>query len=187
MGDIEADRWAAQFLKGQKTSPSPNRRFVRDGEVPVEIRPIRKPGSNQQPQTNPALEALKAELSVEHAARKEADRALGEARATIESLQARLAHAEMARDEAVSALRRSLEPRPVEPAIELLPDSMADPVPVKVPARRGRKPGSLNKVPRAAKLPKAPRPPKVAKPEAEPKPVQWWTPSFRAKSRAKRA
>ena len=181
MGDIEADRWAAQFLKGQKSSP--NRRFVRDGEVPVELRSIRKPGSNQQPQTNPALEALKAELSVEHAARKEADRALGEARAVIESLQARLAHAEMARDEAVSALRRSLEPRPVEPAIEIPPDEAL----VKVPARRGRKPGSKNKVPRVAKAPKEPRPPKPPKAEVEPKPVQWWTPSFRAKTRSKRA
>ena len=171
MGDMEADRWAAQFLKGPKSSTP--RRFVRDGEVPVEMRTIRKPGNQPQP-PNPALEALKAELAVEQATRKEADRALTEARAQIESLRARLAHAEMARDEAQEALRRSQEPRAVEAPVEALPEL----VEVKLPARRGRKPGSLNKAPKVAKPPKPPKPPKA---EAEPKPVQWWTPSFRTK------
>lgn len=93
------------------------RRFVQDGDVPVTVL-RRDQGHEAPPQRviNPALpptssrlQRLESQLAAETAAREKAERALAEAHAVIRDLQTKIGHAELARTEAVEALRRERE------------------------------------------------------------------------------
>jgi hypothetical protein len=102
------------------STPGHKRRFVHDGEVPVtmvhglvsnrrdhpEGNGIRG-GANAQP-TN-RLEVAEAALAAEIATRERTERALAEAQAAVHDLQTKLGHADLARQEAVEALRRERE------------------------------------------------------------------------------
>jgi hypothetical protein len=96
------------------------RRFVHDGEVPVTLvhglvsgrrehadGNGTRPGANAQP-TN-RLEVAEAALAAEIATRERAERSLAEAQATVHDLRTKLGHADLARQEAVEALRRERE------------------------------------------------------------------------------
>jgi hypothetical protein len=103
-------RPSAQFTPDRQ-----KRRFVQDGEVPVVLvngqgghaRHVVDPRlSAGSPSTN-RLEAAETALKAEREARERADRSFMEAQTMIRDLQTKLAHANLARDEAREAAQRS--------------------------------------------------------------------------------
>lgn len=76
----------------------PARRFVRDGEIPVDV--IRRDDAAGTNQLDAARQALRSETAV----REEAQRLLAEAQEALRDLQTKLAHERMAKDEAVRRL-----------------------------------------------------------------------------------
>lgn len=74
----------------------PRRRFVRDGEVPVVVL---HPKSEADSRHAATIADLTRQRDSERAARLRAEQSLQDALATIQSLQTRLAHADLARDE----------------------------------------------------------------------------------------
>jgi len=81
------------------------RRFVRDGDVPVTVRrrdPVAEPGRSR-------LQQAEAQVAAEAAARTQAERALAEAQVQARDLQTKLGHAELAKNEALEAVRRNRE------------------------------------------------------------------------------
>lgn len=94
------------------------RRFVQDGDVPVTV--LRREPGAEQPQhrgaapaaaqpTSSRLQRTEAALAAETAARDKADRALAETQALVRDLQTKIGHAELAKNEAVEALRQERE------------------------------------------------------------------------------
>lgn len=74
----------------------PRRRFVRDGEVPVVVL---HPKSEADSRHAATIADLTRQRDSERAARLRAEQSLHEALATIQTLQTRLAHADIAREE----------------------------------------------------------------------------------------
>ena len=115
------------------------------------------------------MATLASELKTERSERVAAQQALSDAQRTIQQLQTKLAHAEMAAAEALEIERKgrlSAEARPsqIAPAKTLKPEAQN----LAEPKRRGRPPGKQ----------------RVAE-EPEQKPVKWWLPSYKA-AQAKR-
>ncbi len=112
---------ASQRPAERFSTPGHKRRFVHDGEVPVTLvhglvsgrrsehadGNGTRGGANAQP-TN-RLEVAEAALTAEIATRDRAERALQEAQAMVHDLRTKLGHADLARQEAVEALRRERE------------------------------------------------------------------------------
>jgi hypothetical protein len=143
-----------QFTPGRGAESRGRHRFVQDGEVPVTVL------SRDQSQASPWEERLAAAqkaLLNERAQREAADRALGEAQATIRSLQTRLVHAEMAAREATEAASR-LREQVAQDALRPPPEPRA------VRVRR----------------PRAETDPEASDSDDE-EPVQWWVPGWRAR------
>lgn len=159
--------------------PQSRHRFVQDGEVPVVV-----VNSPRAPEAGlDAQAATHALLEGERAARTKADQALVEAQATIRSLQTKLAHAQLAHDEALAAERRSREH-----AETALQEARAT----------GRRTAGRSEVEAAGQATEPARPmafktarnqpsrtakAKPALPAAmarEPKPVKWWLPRYKA-------
>ena len=148
-------------------------RFAQDGSVPVTV-------LNHRPDELAAKDVriaeLQAALDTERNAHAATRRTLAEQVAALQALQTRMAHTELAHNDALETERKALAvaqaalaearaqptfrraPRPELSADAASPD---DPAPAK--AKRGR-----------------PR----LHPPREPKPVRWWTPSYRAKTKA---
>lgn len=92
--------------------PSPNghrHRFVQDGEVPVVMVSnggglSRAPAENRTPSSRPATTV---DVAAERSARERAERALRDAQNMIRDLETKLAHAELARTEAVNQAKAS--------------------------------------------------------------------------------
>ena len=145
---------------------------------PVEHGPARSEGpvasARRLTETSDSLRArmatLASELKTERGERVAAQQALADAQRTIQQLQTKLAHAEMAATEALqlerqarlsaeARLSQTVSAKPLKPEAPKLAE----------PKRRGRPPGKLQ----------------VAN-EPEPKPVEWWLPSCKA-AQAKRA
>jgi hypothetical protein len=93
------------------------RRFVQDGDIPVTVlrrdpgldlpanriaAPVAVPSSSR-------LQRTEAALAAETAAREKAERSLAETCALVRDLQTKIGHAELAKNEAVEALRRERE------------------------------------------------------------------------------
>lgn len=93
---------------GTTSARRPPRRFVKEGEVPTTIlRGRREAGSGaEQPVTN-RLAAAEAAADAERLARERAEQAHREAVETIRRLETRQKHIELARDEALAALKAS--------------------------------------------------------------------------------
>ena len=87
----------------------PHRRFVREGEVPVEVVHHEGAGTNQ-------LEAARQTIRTLTAVREQTERQLAEAQTTIRDLQTKLAHERIARDEAVQ--RVATEGEDIEKALQ---------------------------------------------------------------------
>jgi hypothetical protein len=164
------------------------RRFVKDGEVPVVlVNSSREHGGDAPPPVNRIAQAENA-LRAERGAREHAERALIEAQTAIQHLRTKLAHAEMAHSEALAAERAAREAAETSlreaiaarEAAEARANELAAAPPRAARARFSAEAASGEFVVRS-RAPRKPREP--AAPEQEPEPVQWWLPSFRAKSR----
>jgi hypothetical protein len=93
------------------------RRFVQDGDIPVTVL-RREPGHDATPHrviapvnvpTSSRLQRTEAALTAETAAREKAERSLNETYAVVRDLQTKIGHAELAKNEAIEALRRERE------------------------------------------------------------------------------
>ena len=132
----------------QSGRPVVRRRFVQDGEVAVEY--AERPRQPVQPAPNyaAALDELREELARERHSRNDADAAVRELKLSLQASQTRIAHLEMALEEA----------RSVPPAVAVAPAPADAPKPVgdvQRPVRRQY----VRKMPGA---------------DAEPEPVKWW-------------
>lgn len=174
------DRAFARLPQQRPEDARQRHRFVRDGEVPVVVVNGRKEQDNN-PSGDPRIAAMQAVVASEKAARALADRALQEAQATIQTLQTRLAHVELAHSEALAAERARREQ-----AERALQDSRA-------PRERAQPEQRNIAAPAASEPRKRGRPKKIAptapstkatrvKKAREPQPVKWWLPSYRAKA-----
>jgi hypothetical protein len=93
------------------------RRFVQDGDVPVTV--LRRDPGYEQPThrgtpataapTSSRLQRTEAALTTETAARERAERSLAETQTIVRDLQTKIGHAELAKTEAVEALRQERE------------------------------------------------------------------------------
>jgi len=116
------------------------------------------------------LEAMQTALAAEHTARERAERGLEDAQGVIRDLRTKLAHMELAREEALKQRDLAEAAHVAEAAAEAaLADIPAAPVEPRMPRPSTRAPKRLA----------VPRPPR---PEKEPQPVKWWV-----KPRAKKA
>ena len=164
-------------------------RFVQDGGVPVVM-------LNHKPDADTALReriaAIEAQLEAERTAHAATRRTLGELQAAHQALQTRLVHAELAHTEALETERRHLGA-----AQQALAELQASPVrrtrvpePQPEPTHDARvfsptiaaRPNKHKIEVASLEKPKRGRP--RIHPIPEPKPVRWWTPSFKAKSKA---
>jgi len=93
------------------------RRFVQDGDIPVTVLrrdqnhdlPAHRGAPAAVPPTSSRLQRTEAALAAETAARERAERSLAEVQALVHDLQTKIGHAELAKNEAVDALRRERE------------------------------------------------------------------------------
>ncbi len=93
------------------------RRFVQDGDIPVTV--LRRDQSHEPPAhrgvaappapTSSRLQRTEAALAAETAAREKAERALQETQSIVRDLQTKIGHAELAKNEAIEALRQERE------------------------------------------------------------------------------
>ncbi len=178
-------------------------RFVQDGGVPVVM-------LNHKPEPEVAalrerVMGLEATLETERAALAAAKRSLTDQQAAAQALQTRLAHTELAHAEAIESERRqrlaaqqaladavagaaanTIVTTARGPGRPRLPRPMipADMAPDAAPASASA-PG-LTPMPKPAGPPvvKAKRGRPRINPLPEPKPLRWWTPSFKAKTKA---
>ena len=154
----------------------PRHRFVQDGGVPVVV--LNSRGDNDPTAVFRARVAeLEAALETERVAHSTTRRSLHEAQAAVQAQQTRLAHAELAHNEALAAERNAR--RAAEESLQAhsaRSESLAPPPAVVVP------PSAAPAKPKSAAR-KAPRVPRAAKAK-EPQPVKWWLPSFREKLRS---
>lgn len=132
------------------------RRFVRDGEVPVVIL---RPKSETENRHTATIADLSQQCDTERAARLRAEQALHDARAKIQTLETRLAHADIERTERSAVLA-------VEPVV--LPSVTISVPRVKVvaPARVMKPARAVNRIRRTER--------KVPEVQLDPTPVKWW-------------
>ena len=104
-----ASRTTGGFMQGAH-----RRRFVQDGEVPVTV--VRRdtqdtshPPGGQLPPTSSRLQRVEAALAAETAGRERAERALHDAQATVQALQTKMGHNELAKQEAIASSKRQLD------------------------------------------------------------------------------
>jgi hypothetical protein len=176
-GDQSNERPAQRREQERRT-----RRFVKDGEVPVVVlSPSREHGPDGPAPVN-RIAAAEAALRSERTARERAERALRETQATLQHIQTKLAHADLAHSEALAAERRGREQAEaalaeaivVREALEArLADLTDAPPPPPEPAEPSR-PAAVKPRRKAA----------ASTIEREPQPVKWWLPSYKAKTRA---
>lgn len=100
---------------------------------------------------------LEGQLETERGHHAATRRALQEAQAAAQGLQTRLAHAELAHRDALAAAQQAMGAA-LETAKAAVP-----------PPRKVVRKSAIERLPR----------------DAEPKPVKWWTPTYRAKTKAK--
>jgi hypothetical protein len=89
------------------------RRFVQDGDIPVTVLrrdpghelPAHRGAPTAAPPSSSRLQRTEAALAAETASREKAERALADVQAVAHDLQTKIGHAELAKNEAVDALR----------------------------------------------------------------------------------
>lgn len=137
-------------------------KFVQDGGVPVVM--INSRG-DQDSAARARVAELESQLEAERNAHAATRRALLDAQANAQNLQTRLAHAELAHREALAAAQETLGV--AQQATQDAQRSATEAVP-KAPRPTMRK-TAVERTPR----------------DREPQPVKWWTPTYRARSKAK--
>ena len=93
------------------------RRFVQDGDIPVTV--LRRDQGHEQPvyrsvaapaaPTSSRLQRTEAALAAETASREKAERSLAETQFAVRDMQTKIGHAELAKNEAIDALRQERE------------------------------------------------------------------------------
>jgi hypothetical protein len=185
-----------QATAQQSHDPSrQRRRFAQDGEVPVVM--LHRSRDADGVAEN-KLATLTSELREERVSRARAERALEEAQLTIQSLQTKVAHAEMMYEEKLGSERqlrlqaetmiaeltqRASQPLPPVAEAVKAPDIQASlPLPAQPepPVVAERTPAL--KIRTATK--RAPKPAAVSAEPEEAQPIEWWLPSFRASRKA---
>ena len=168
------------------------RRFVKDGEVPVVVlSPSREHGPDGPAPVN-RIAAAEAALRSERAARERAERTLRETQATLQHVQTKLAHADLAHSEALAAERRGREQAETALAEAIVAREALEAHLAEIAAAT---PPSEPELPAEAATPSQPalvKSPPVKRPrraaasptEREPQPVKWWLPSYKSKTRA---
>jgi len=153
----------------------PRHRFVQDGGVPVVVLNSRSDNDPTAPFKVRVAE-LDAALDAERAAHAATRRTLHETVGNVQALQTRLAHAELAHEEAFAVERRARK----EAEDNLQAHSTAQAV---EPVTASVIPFSNSPVAKTKQaIRKTPKVARVAK-VAEPQPVKWWLPNFREKTR----
>ncbi len=127
-------------------------KFVQDGGVPV-VMLNRGADQDAASAARARMAETEHQLEAERAQHGATRRQLNEAQATIQMLQTRLAHAELAHRDALAAAARAVE--------EAKAQVTAEPI----------------------KQTRQPRKPAIDRTPKEQKPVRWWTPSYKAKAR----
>jgi hypothetical protein len=196
----EAGGHPPQQTHGGNTHGSdPNRqrrRFAQDGDVPVVVLGRSRDGEAAQ---DSRITALETSLQSERVARLKAERELETCQTTIQSLRTKLAHAEMAMDEARAAERQARydvetiteKARLDIESLTAAAQKQAEAEPTDAApraARPGRKPKVATAAVEASLDLDAPDEPAEIKTEAdaeEPQPIEWWLPSFRVKARGR--
>ncbi|MBN9560505.1 MAG: hypothetical protein J0H14_07210 [Alphaproteobacteria bacterium] len=160
-------------------------RFVKDGEVPVEVlSPSREHGPGGPAPVN-RIAAAEAALRSERVARERAERSLRETQATLQHVQTKLAHADLAHGEALAAERRGREQAEAALAEAIVAREALE---LRLAEMVAASPPQPESPPEAAKSSQ----PTLVKPrrkatnpaEREPQPVKWWLPSYKAKTHA---
>jgi len=160
-------------------------RFVKDGEVPVEVlSPSREQGPGGPAPVN-RIAAAEAALRSERVARERAERLLRETQATLQQVQTKLAHAELAHGEALAAERQGREQAEAALAEAIVARETLE---LRLAAIAAVQPPEAEDPTEPAQ----PSQPALVKPrrkaanaaEREPQPVKWWLPSYKAKTRA---
>ncbi len=156
---------------GGQSSPR-RHRFVQDGEVPVTVvraRSEHPPELSRAAAASPVnrIDALQESLVAEQAARAMAERALEEAQGSIRTLQTRLSHLELARDEAVAQAQHFQAQ--AEAAQAQLRAAMEA-------AERHLRPDPQAPKPAASadRIARVKRAKQAVEPDVEPEPVKWW-------------
>lgn len=181
---------------GHSGGPATRRhRFVQDGDVPVTV--VRARGDHaadplRPPTTSPVnrLDALQENLAAETSARASAERALEEAQSSIRTLQTKLSHLELARDEAVALAHARAEEvaalsAEVASAAALAEPAPSTPEPVTIRAKPAAAPAEAVESPEVSRVARGRRP-KPVEVEPEPEPVKWWITSQATKAPATR-
>jgi DNA-binding protein H-NS len=159
-------------------------RFVQDGGVPVVM-------LNHKTDTDTAalrerIASLEAALEAERASHKSTRQALVEQQAQTTALTTRLAHDGLAHKEAL-AQERALRIHAQEALSAAAPRRPARPAPA-TPAADGAHQASGETAAEPDPTIVLPPKPKRGRPRSttppEPKPVRWWTPSFKAKMKS---
>jgi hypothetical protein len=158
----------------------PRRRFVQDGEVPVVVVHSERKSDGFAPLGSRVAE-LETALEAERTTRAAVTRSLEEARLTVQSLQTRLTHAELAFAEAIAAEQQARAE--AERALQQIVARSPAVVPVKadpVDTPPTGKPMATAPEARKAKAGRKAKPATKAK-QARSKLVKWWAPEFRAR------
>lgn len=158
-------------------------RFAQDGSVPVTV-------LNHRPDELAAkdlrITELVASLENERGAHANTRRTLAEHQMAHQALHTRLAHMELAHGDALEAERRALtvaQSALTEAKAQPAPRRAARPV-VEPPEAPVAEVIAIPETPEAPEAPKAKRGRPRIHPPREPKPLRWWTPSFKAKTKA---
>ena len=93
------------------------RRFVQDGDIPVTVlrreqgheAPVHRGAAPVNSPSSSRLQRTEAALAAETSAREKAERSLAETQALARDLQTKIGHAELAKNEAIEALRQERE------------------------------------------------------------------------------
>jgi hypothetical protein len=165
------------------------RRFVRDGEVPVVMLNgnTREPSAALSPPPGRMAEA-DAALKAERLAHERAEHALREAQASVERLETKLVHAEMAHGEALAAERRAREAAEealgdVAATRQMLEARVAELERLLAEAAAKPARGRPTKPPADAAPANAKSRRNASNPaDAGQEPVKWWLPTYRAKN-----
>lgn len=142
-------------------------RFVQDGGVPVVMLNHR---TDDSAALRERIAELESSLETERNNHAGTRRTVSEQQAQLQSLETRLAHAELAHREALAQ-----EQRTRATLHEQIAHLSAPPAP--------REPRPPQELVDASEPPRKRGRPRIH-PAKEPKPVRWWTPSFKAKTKA---
>ncbi len=181
--DNQADetrmRRALGLHGGASTTPHQQRpeqarqrhKFASDGSVPVVV--LNRSSDMEAGGAKERITALEAALEAERNAHAATRRTLQDAQAAHQALQTRLAHAELAHREALAAERQAR--KQAEEAHVAATPPRAE---LKRAEAKRAEPERAESAPERERIVRKPR--ANAAPPKEPKPVRWWTPSYRA-------